>query len=161
MKQIIGVSDAPMEVTCSSIGVYGHALRRGDVYQVRKEQNGKYRIMGQHGKAIWVDKHYFQIGRVELPMLESWVFDDDPDDMIFVELTLTFNDGSRRWCRATTPQKLIDYYREDHLQPFGIFDPHLFIMETLNPDVMQKMLIHLENRDELTQATIPLSAPNT
>lgn len=157
MKPLIVISDTPLEVTCLSIGVYGHALRRGDVYQVRKEQAGKYRVMGRHGKAIWVAKEYFQKGRVKLPMLESWIFDDDPDETNFVELTLTLNDGSRRWCSVTAPQKLADHYREEHVEPFGIFDPHLLIMETLDPDAMQKMLIHLENRDELLQATMPLS----
>lgn len=131
-----------MEVTCLSIGAYGHALRRGDVYQVRKEQAGKYRIMGQHGKAIWVAKSYFQKGRVALPMLESWVFDDDPDEMNFVELTLTFNDGSRRWCLVTTPQKLADHYREGYWATFGIFDPQNGFYEKLEfsrPELTRQM----------------------
>lgn len=37
-------------VTCTSVGVYEHAITRGEKYKVINQNTEKYRIIGDHGK---------------------------------------------------------------------------------------------------------------
>lgn len=43
-------------ITCTTIGVYTHALTRGNKYILKNEVGDKYRIIGNYGKAVWISK---------------------------------------------------------------------------------------------------------
>lgn len=73
-------------------------LLKGKVYQAVAEEADRFRIIGNHNKRVWIDKHYFVDGEVEIPILSSWKFDDQLEDFDLIEVTVTFNNGTRRWC---------------------------------------------------------------
>ncbi|TKH35568.1 hypothetical protein C1I59_17045 [Paenibacillus polymyxa] len=139
-------------ITCISIGVYAHALTRGNKYIVKKEDGDKYRIIGNHGKAVWVSKAHFIEGNIEVPYLEKWKFDDDPKEFDLVEVTLTFSDGSERWSLVTTPQKLVNHFEKEMEIP-GFNIKHLIIAKTMDHDDIEKILKYLEANNELTEAS--------
>ncbi len=135
--------------------MYGHALTRGKKYIVKKEDSEKYRIIGNHGKALWISKYYFIEGNIEVPVLETWKFDDDLNEFDLVEVTLSFSDGSKRWCPVTTPQRLVNQFNKK-MEPPGFNIRHLIITKTMNHDDIEKTLLHLDSNDELTEASKPL-----
>jgi 5-carboxymethyl-2-hydroxymuconate isomerase len=98
-------------VTCNSIGVYEHALTRGRHYEIVDQDEDKYRIIGDNGKRVWISKGYFEAGKVPMLIMKSWQFDDDIETDNFVEITITFNNGTRRWCDLTTPKKLVEHFK--------------------------------------------------
>jgi hypothetical protein len=139
-------------ITCMSIGVYAHALTRGNKYIVKKEDRDKYRIIGNHGKAVWISKAHFIEGNIEVPYLEKWKFDDDPKEFDLVEVTLTFSNGNERWSLVTTPQKLVNHFEKEMEIP-GLNIKHLIIAKTMDHDDIEKILKYLEANNELTEAS--------
>jgi hypothetical protein len=142
-------------ITCTSVGVYGHALTRGNKYIVKKEDVEKYRITGNHGKAIWISKVYFIEGNIEIPILKTWKFDDDITKFDLVELTLSFSDGSKCWCLVTTPQRLVNHFNKE-MEPPGFNISHLIITKTMNYEDIEKTLLYIDSNGELLEASKPL-----
>lgn len=143
---------------CRCVGLYKHALTRGKVYEVFKEEDNKYRIQGNHGKRLWIDKFYFNDSLIELPILDGWKFDDDVTDpeLNFIEVTLYFKDGSRRWCTITTPEKLIEHFKNPLIDPPGFNMQQLIIVKSLDLADIERTLRDLDNNDGLISATKPL-----
>lgn len=144
-------------IRCTSIGVYEQALTRGNVYEVIAKDAGKYRIVGDHGRRVWIPQNYFSTDKGTILIMQSWCFDHDIETDCFVEVTLTFNDGSRRWCILTTPDKLVEHFTSNSIDPPGIHIRHLIIMKTLNWEDVENTLRHLDHQGELEALTIALN----
>jgi len=143
--------DKPI-VTCCSVGVYEHALKRGNQYIVNNERDGKYRITGNHGRLVWISKGHFLDGDIRLPYLTEWKVEDDPAKLDFIEVDLMFSDGSKRWCLITTPSHLANYF-EKQIDPIGFNIRHLLILKEINDEAIEKTLRYLEGHNELTEAS--------
>ena len=46
-------------IRCRDIGAYAHALTRGKEYVVENTDENKFRIVGDHGRKVWISKDYF------------------------------------------------------------------------------------------------------
>ncbi|MFC7680780.1 hypothetical protein [Paenibacillus sp. GCM10028914] len=143
-------------IKCTDVGVYEHALTRGRVYEVLDEDERKYRIVGNHGRRVWISKHHFASIEEPILIMKTWQFDHDIDKNEFVEVTITFDDDSKRWCVITTPQKIVEYFDNELLDLPGINMKHLIIMKTIRTEDVETMLRHLDNQNELIEVTIPL-----
>ncbi|WP_199624776.1 hypothetical protein [Paenibacillus alkalitolerans] len=143
-------------VTCKSVGVYQHALTRGKQYEVVDSDNEKYRVVGDHGKRIWIEKSYFRQGSVALLMMSKWKFDQDVKDNNFVEITIRFNDGSSRWCNITTPDNIKKHFEIALLDPPGMIGNHMIIMKSFNEEEIEKTLRYFDSQGELECITKPL-----
>ncbi|MGO4528567.1 hypothetical protein AB4Z30_05750 [Paenibacillus sp. 2TAF8] len=143
-------------VTCTSIGVYGQALTKGKIYQVVAEEADRYRIIGNHNKRVWINKYYFVDGEVEVPILSSWKFDDPLEDFDLIEVTVTFNNGMKRWCLITTPERLIKYFEHSNLDPPGLSIQHLIIVKEISDEDINRTLIHLDEQGQIEKATLLL-----
>ncbi|WP_145412106.1 hypothetical protein [Paenibacillus xylanexedens] len=141
-------------VTCTSIGVYGNALTKGKVYQAVSEEAHRYRIIGNHSKRVWIDKYYFADGEVKVPILSSWKFDDSLEDFNLIEVTITFNNGTRRWCLITTPERLVEHFKQAQLDPPSFNIQHLIIVRTMNDRDIEQTLKHLDEQGEIEKATL-------
>ncbi|WP_232274331.1 hypothetical protein [Paenibacillus sp. 481] len=144
-------------VSCNSIGVYQQALTRGKVYVVVDENKDMYRIVGDHGKRVWIHKENFLSDGSKIVVMKDWRFDDNTETERFVEVTITFNDGSKRWCILTTPTKLMEYFNNESMDPPGMNIKYLIIMKTMEKEDVEKMFIHLDNQGELQESTLPLN----
>lgn len=150
--------DKPI-VTCCSVGVYEHALKRGNQYMVHNENEDKYRIVGNHARLVWIAKAHFINGDITLPYLKEWKVEDDPTKLDFIEVDLMFSDGSKRWCLITTPSKLADYF-EKQMDCLGFNIRHLLIVKDINHEVIEQTLQYLEAQDELTEASRAIHKEN-
>jgi hypothetical protein len=138
-------------VTCVSVGVYSHALRRGKSYEVIKVEDNKYRIKGDHGRSIWIHQGHFVEGIKSIPTLISWKFDDDINEMNFIEISMEFSDGSKRWSILTSPEKLTNYFMNSDEKGFHI--DHLIIMKSLEVSDVDQILRDLDRNDDLIKAS--------
>ncbi|WP_256762447.1 hypothetical protein [Cohnella sp. WQ 127256] len=138
-------------VTCVSVGGYSHALTRGKSYEVIKIEDYKYRISADHGKRIWVHKGHFIEGISQIPSLINWKFDDDINEIDFIDISMIFSDGSKRWAIITTPKKLLNYFNSS--DEIGFHIENLIIMKTLDQTDVEETLRNLERNDELNKAS--------
>ncbi|MDQ0060016.1 hypothetical protein [Paenibacillus harenae] len=143
-------------IKCTSIDVYEHALTRGKVYEVVDEDENNYRIVGDHGRRVWISKYNFASIEESVLIMKTWQFDDDIDKYELIEVTITFDDESKRWCVITTPEKIVEYFDNELMSPPGINMKHLIIMKTTRTEDVETMLKHLDNQNELIEVTIPL-----
>ncbi|MFC3750725.1 hypothetical protein [Paenibacillus sp. GCM10012306] len=142
---------------CSSIGNYENALTKGKKYEILAEKEEKIRIVGDHGRSVWIDKYYFNFTDEEVHILTDWKFDDDLETMEFIEITLTFNDRVKRWCIITTPDKLKQHFaRQAALELPGIHIGHLIIVQTIDVDTVNAFLREMDDQGELLNASLPL-----
>ena len=143
-------------VTCTSIGVYGHAITKGKVYHAVAEEAERFRIIGNHNKRVWIDKYYFVDGEVEVPLLSSWKFDDPLDDFDLIEVTVTFSNGTKRWCLITTPERLVKHFEQSRLDSPGFNIQHLIIVRTIKDEDIEQTLKYLDEHGEIEKATLLL-----
>ncbi|OWR32299.1 hypothetical protein CDO73_01435 [Saccharibacillus sp. O23] len=143
-------------ITCKIVGVYKHALTRGKPYEIIDYANDKYRIIGDHGRRVWVSQLYFDMGKVLLLHMKEWKFDDEIKDWDIIEVTITFDNGTRRWCHMTTPEKLVEHFKNPMMDPPGFFMKHLIIMKSLEITEVEQTLRYLDSQGELEEATKPL-----
>ncbi|NGZ75729.1 hypothetical protein GYN08_10375 [Saccharibacillus sp. VR-M41] len=141
-------------VTCTHIGAYGQALTKGKVYQAVAEEAERLRIIGDHQKRVWIEKYYFAEGEVEVPVLSGWKFDDPLEDFDLIEVTVTFNNGMKRWCLITTPERLVKHFEQLHLEPPGFNIRHLIIVRTMNDEDIEQTLKYLDEQGEIEKATL-------
>ncbi|MNC67374.1 hypothetical protein D3C75_1178650 [compost metagenome] len=85
--------------------------------------------------------------------METWKFDDNIHEFDLVEATLTFSDGSKRWCLVTTPEKLVNHFLKD-MDPPGFNLRHLIISKTMKHEDVERILKHLDSNDELLEASL-------
>jgi hypothetical protein len=92
--------------------------------------------------------------------LLSWHFDDDPlgssDEWNWVEITMTFDDGSKRWSILYTPDRLKNNLTRNNIDPPGLFIPHMIVVRSYGKDDIERTLRYLESVSELLTASKPL-----
>ncbi|SFD62940.1 hypothetical protein SAMN05216378_0728 [Paenibacillus catalpae] len=93
--------------------------------------------------------------------LLNWKFDDDPngssEEWNWVEVTMTFEDGSERWSILYTPERLKNNLSRNDLDPPGLFIQHMIIVRSYDEVDIERTLRYLENENELFSASKPLS----
>ncbi|MEK4348380.1 hypothetical protein [Paenibacillus sp. FSL P4-0184] len=144
-------------IRCRDIGAYAHALTRGKEYVVENTDENKFRVVGDHGRKVWISNDYFCSTKENILLLQKWNFDQDIESELFVEVTLTFNDGSERWCTLTTPGNLVQYFSNNCMEPPGLYMKHLIIMKAMNKEDVEATFRYLDSHNELVGLTIPLN----
>lgn len=89
--------------------------------------------------------------------LLSWCFDDDPngsaDEWNWVEITMAFDDGSRRWSILYTPERLKNNLSRMNIDPPGLFIPHMIIVRSYSEYDIEQTLKYLEHEYKLVAAS--------
>jgi hypothetical protein len=145
------------KVTCISVGVYEHAITKGKVYDLLAVENDNYRIKGNHDRLVWINKFYFSDGIINVPLLVSWCFDDDIDQINFIDVTFTFSNGSKRWAMVTTPEKLQSHFENAKVYPPGFNMHHLIILRSFRDEDVEVTFRTLDLQGDLEEATLPLT----
>jgi hypothetical protein len=85
--------------------------------------------------------------------LLNWKFDDEiqgtPDVWNWVEITLTFLDGSKRWSIINTPERLLNNLSRPNIDPPGLHIPHMIIVRSYLREDVERTLHYLEAEGEL------------
>ncbi|WP_235549421.1 hypothetical protein [Paenibacillus sp. Root444D2] len=89
--------------------------------------------------------------------LLNWKFDDEiqgaPDEWNWVEITLTFLDGSKRWSILYTPERLLNNLSRPNIDPPGLHIPHMIIVRSYRREDVERTLRFLEAESELISAS--------
>jgi hypothetical protein len=93
--------------------------------------------------------------------LLSWHFDDDTqgpsNEWNWVEVTMTFDDGTKRWSILYTPDRLKNNLSRHNINPPGLYIPHMIIVKSYEITDVERTLRYLEAENELFQASRPLA----
>ncbi|MBT2760181.1 hypothetical protein [Paenibacillus sp. ISL-20] len=97
------------------------------------------------------------MGENEQPKLVSWKYDDevrdDPAEWNWIEITMVFNDGSKRWSILYTPERLKNNLSRENIDPPGLFIKHMIIVRSYSENDIQRVLEELETNNELLEAS--------
>jgi hypothetical protein len=78
------------------------------------------------------------------------------DEWNWVEITMSFEDGSNRWSILYTPDRLKNNLSRLNIDPPGLFFAHMIIVRSYNEDDVERTLRYLEGENELFTASKPL-----
>lgn len=150
-------------VVCSRVSVYGHALTRGEAYEVVETDRARrqVRVRGDHGMLRWFPSHCFARPDEPIPVMMEYTIDDaipEGGATAPVEVTIRFVSGERRWCIFATPRALAgcgDWIDGTRLR-FHARNRHLILAEQVNGDLIDRILRHLDEQGDLVECTLPL-----
>jgi len=92
-----------------------------------------------------------------MSLLKHFRVDDDlaAAEQSAIEVTVTMNDGTKRWCYFMTPAALAaagDWVPGTQVRlHYGA--PHMIVVSELNADIIARVLQHLDQRGELASCT--------
>jgi hypothetical protein len=147
---------------CKYVGNYPHALKKGSNYVVLEEDKDKeqIRILGEHGKRIWVKKNFFVDSDSFVPILKSWIYDDDISDTVlgsgglyFIEISFELSDGSKRWCSVCTPETLELYIKNNISIEDYVYIQNLIVTKSFNEIDIEIALRDIDYQDLLIAAS--------
>src|SRR4051794_20647856 len=89
-------------------------FRPGVEYELYAYNDSYVRVRGDNSRIRWYRKHDFDLSGTEIATMESFKITDPIGDpqLHWIEVTITFKDGTRRWCFFTTPILLSDLLSE-------------------------------------------------
>ena len=97
------------------------------------------------------------MSEIQKAKLVNWRFDDevgdDPAEWNWIEITMTFNDRSKRWSILYTPERLKNNLSRDNIDPPGLFIKHMIIVRSYSKSDIQRVLEELERDNELLEAS--------
>jgi hypothetical protein len=89
--------------------------------------------------------------------LLNWKYDDEvkgsSGEWNWIEITLTFEHGSKRWSILYTPERLHNNLSRPNIDPPGFHIPHMIIVRSCESDDIEKVLRYLEAEGDLLSAT--------
>ncbi|WP_054025014.1 hypothetical protein [Bacillus sp. FJAT-28004] len=89
--------------------------------------------------------------------LLNWKYDDEVKGSLgewnWIEITLTFEDGSKRWSILYTPERLHNNLSRPNIDPPGFHIPHMIIVRSYESDDIEKVLRYHEAEGDLLSAT--------
>jgi len=152
------------DATCIDESVYAGALTYGRKYPMLalepNQQPRKVKIQGDNGRVRWYPALCFDLSGRDIPCLETIQICDDvvAADSVMIEVELTLSDGQRRWCLFATPTALTntgDYINGTTIRiHYGV--PHLIIVSTLDEQIINQALRHMERNGKLFVCSQPI-----
>lgn len=92
------------------------------------------------------------------PRLLRWHFDDeiesnDLNEWNWVEITMYFSDGSRRWSILYTPERLHNNLTRENIDPPGLHMQQLIIVRNYSRNDIERVLRVFDEEDKLIEAS--------
>ncbi|WP_166246570.1 hypothetical protein [Paenibacillus turpanensis] len=91
------------------------------------------------------------------PRLVSWRLDDeignDENEWNWIEITICFSDGTKRWSIIYTPQRLHNNLSRKNIDPPGMHIKHMIIVRRYDVEDIDRVLKALDEEDELIEAS--------
>ena len=141
-------------LVCINEGVFSKHLTYGKLYEAVKidlEKRQVY-IKGNTGKSVWIPSYCFEDpSRARIAVVAQIVVDDEITDQShgLVEVTLTMEDGERRWCSFCTPSYLSEILVSNkYFENFSTI-----FVESLTRDRVEEVLNELTREGRLFGVT--------
>lgn len=92
------------------------------------------------------------------PRLVSWRFDDEVrsdnlEEWNWIEITIVFTDGSRRWSILYTPERLLNNLSRPDIDPPGLHMQQLIVVRSYEVDDIERVLNVFDEEDKLIEAS--------
>jgi hypothetical protein len=163
--ELMSEEQNPVEVTCTSEGNYSDALTRGRRYLVltRHHTREQIRVRGDNERHRWYPNYLFDFENNAVSMMVSYTVDDRIENGTndWVDVTITFNTGERRWCSFATPLALAthsrmgDFTNESNIHYYCGMN-HVIVTNELSFEQIGEILKHMDSQDDLMKSSRPL-----
>ncbi|MCL6660093.1 MULTISPECIES: hypothetical protein [Paenibacillus] len=92
------------------------------------------------------------------PRLVSWRFDDEvrsdnSEEWNWIEITMVFTDGSRRWSILYTPERLLNNLSRPDIDPPGLHMQQLIVVRSYEVDDIERVLNVFDEENKLIEAS--------
>ncbi|MDO3410595.1 hypothetical protein QWJ34_12555 [Saccharibacillus sp. CPCC 101409] len=92
------------------------------------------------------------------PRLLSWEFDDaveidHEEEWNWIEITMYFTDGSKRWSILYTPERLLKNLSRPNIDPPGLHIQQLIVVRSYEVSDIERVLRVFDKEDELIKAS--------
>lgn len=96
---------------------------------------------------------------ISRPRLVSWQFDDEVetdnlDEWNWIEITMLFSDGSKRWSILYTPERLLNNLSRPNIDPPGLHMQQLIVVRSYDESDIDRVLKVFDEEDKLIEASI-------
>ncbi|TYP73263.1 hypothetical protein [Paenibacillus methanolicus] len=149
-------------LVCVCVGLYRDALTRGQRYEILEEDSEKaqIKVLGDNNRTRWFPRSYFNDSSVNVPVIDSWKFDDyirddGENSLEHIEFTVTFSTGEQRWGWICTKAGLADYIDRNWNGPVLLIENQI-VVQNFSHSTVQEALYELDRQDQLIRATQPL-----
>lgn len=138
------------KIYCINEANYQEVITKGKQYIIhaigKETKQGKLRIKNNRNRLVWISDDYFV--DYEIPSILFIQIDDEIKNpkKAYVEVTIIFSDGNKRWMIFTTPQHL-DFLFNDN-RDYIIGYPFIILKE-VNEFIIKKSVRHLYQQNEL------------
>lgn len=92
------------------------------------------------------------------PRLLSWKFDDEverdhEDEWNWIEITMYFTNGSKRWSILYTPERLLNNLSRQNIDPPGLHMQQLIVVRSYEVSDIDRVLRVFDEEDKLIKAS--------
>lgn len=92
------------------------------------------------------------------PRLLNWHFDDEvgtdnPKEWKWIEITMHFTDGSKRWSIIYTPERLLNNLSRPNIDPPGLHMQQLIVVRSYEFSNIDRVLKAFDEEDRLIEAS--------
>jgi hypothetical protein len=92
------------------------------------------------------------------PRLLSWKFDDEgetdhEEEWNWIEITMYFTDGTKRWSILYTPERLLNNLSRPSIDPPGLHIHQLIVVRSYEVRDIDRVLRIFDEEDELIKAS--------
>lgn len=92
------------------------------------------------------------------PRLLNWHFDDEirtdnPKEWNWIEITMDFTDGSRRWSILYTPERLRNNLSRPYIDPPGLHMQQLIVVRSYEFSDIDRVLKVFDEENKLIEAS--------
>ncbi|WP_299710592.1 hypothetical protein [uncultured Tenacibaculum sp.] len=126
-----------------------HILKRKS-YVIQDIKQDLLRVFNTRNKLVWLPEYCFT--KEEMPDIKSIIIDDEITDSHndYIEVTIEFSDGVKRWTSFITINKLNSLFNEFRDYVLG---NELIIVKEVNETIIKRTIIELDKKDELYEMT--------
>lgn len=137
-------------IFCVDESIYSDHITKRKSYMVQDAKDGQIRIKNNRQKLVWLPESCFT--DCEIPTISSISIDDQINDPKndCVEVTISFDNGEKRWATFTTIEWLKKLLNEhvNHVLGTG-----LILLKEINEDNIELTITQLDAQNELIEAT--------
>ncbi len=137
-------------VYCINESSFSEHIIKRESYIVQDIKPDLLRVFNTKKKLVWLPENCFT--KVKIPDIKSIIIDDEITDSYddYIEVTVEFSDGVKRWTSFITINKLNSLFNEFRDYVLG---NELVIVKEVNEAIIKRTIIELDKQDKLYETT--------
>ncbi|SNR14479.1 hypothetical protein [Tenacibaculum jejuense] len=137
-------------VYCINEALYADHITKRKRYFIKDVKTDQFRILNNNNKLVWIPSYCFT--NYKAPEIISINIDDEINDKYnsCIEVTIKFDDGSKRWAIFMTINHLNNLFNEYRDYVTG---NRLILTKEINENMIKKAIHELDKQNELYENT--------